>query len=73
VKNINEVIKLKNDAKILEYGCGTGLVSFALSTETNSILMGITLFLSICCYAMESLNDWCEKQIKIVDTENNKE
>ena len=38
VKNINEVIKLKNDAKILEYGCGTGLVSFALSSETNSVL-----------------------------------
>lgn len=38
VKNINEVIKLKSDANILEYGCGTGLVSFALSSETNSVL-----------------------------------
>ena len=38
VKNINEVIKLKDDAKILEYGCGTGLVSFGLSNDTNSVL-----------------------------------
>ena len=38
VKNINEVIKLKDDAKILEYGCGTGLVSFGLSNDTNNVL-----------------------------------
>ena len=38
VKNINEVVRLKDDAKILEYGCGTGLVSFGLSNDTNSVL-----------------------------------
>lgn len=38
VENINRVITLKNDAKILEYGCGTGLVSFGLSNETNAVL-----------------------------------
>ena len=48
-------------------------ITYYVGLTIISILMGITLFLSICCYAMESLNDWCEKQIKIVDTDNNKE
>ena len=38
VNNIKEEINLKNDAKILDYGCGTGLVAFSLSTETNEVI-----------------------------------
>lgn len=38
VEKINETIKLKNDAKILDYGCGTGLVAFSFSNETNQVL-----------------------------------
>ena len=38
VNNIKEEIELKNDAKILDYGCGTGLVAFALSDETNEVI-----------------------------------
>ncbi|GGD37364.1 S-adenosylmethionine-dependent methyltransferase [Malaciobacter pacificus] len=38
VENLNKHIKLKDDANILDYGCGTGFISFALSNETNNIL-----------------------------------
>ena len=38
VENINKIIKLKDNAKILDYGCGTGLVTFSLSNETNLVL-----------------------------------
>ena len=37
VKNLQEHIKLSKDANILDYGCGTGFISFSLSTETNNI------------------------------------
>ena len=37
VENINKIIKLKDDATILDYGCGTGLVAFSLSNQTNSV------------------------------------
>ena len=38
VENLKKNIKLKDDANILDYGCGTGFISFALSNETNNIL-----------------------------------
>lgn len=38
VDNIKEVIDLKPDFKILDYGCGTGLIGFGLSTETNEVI-----------------------------------
>ena len=38
VENINKIIKLKDNAKILDYGCGTGLVAFNLSNETNEVI-----------------------------------
>lgn len=38
VDNINKIIELKKDSKILDYGCGTGLVAFALSNETNEVV-----------------------------------
>jgi len=38
VNNIKEEINLKSDAKILDYGCGTGLVAFSLSSETNDVI-----------------------------------
>lgn len=38
VDNIKEVIDLKADFKILDYGCGTGLIGFGLSTETNEVI-----------------------------------
>ena len=38
VENINKIIKLKDNAKILDYGCGTGLVAFSLSNETNLVV-----------------------------------
>ena len=31
-------ITLKNNAQILDYGCGTGFIAFALSNEPNNIL-----------------------------------
>lgn len=38
VENINKTIKLKDNAKILDYGCGTGLVAFSLSNVTNEVV-----------------------------------
>jgi len=38
VQNLLERIQLKDNANILDYGCGTGFISFALSTEKNNIL-----------------------------------
>lgn len=38
VDNIKEIIDLKPDFKILDYGCGTGLIGFGLSTETNEVI-----------------------------------
>ncbi|MGA1931421.1 class I SAM-dependent methyltransferase [Arcobacter sp. YIC-464] len=38
VNNLLEKIKLKDNANILDYGCGTGFIAFALSNETNNIL-----------------------------------
>lgn len=38
VKNLLENITLKDDAEILDYGCGTGFIAFALSNDTNNIL-----------------------------------
>jgi ubiquinone/menaquinone biosynthesis C-methylase UbiE len=38
VDNIIETIDLKHDFKILDYGCGTGLIGFGLSNETNTVI-----------------------------------
>ena len=38
VDNIIEIVDLKADFKILDYGCGTGLVGFGLSNETNTVI-----------------------------------
>ncbi|QKE28836.1 SAM-dependent methyltransferase [Arcobacter acticola] len=38
VDNIIEIVDLKPDFKILDYGCGTGLVGFGLSNETNTVI-----------------------------------
>ena len=38
VDNIIEIVDLKPNFKILDYGCGTGLVGFGLSNETNTVL-----------------------------------
>ena len=38
VDNINKIIKIPTNAKILDYGCGTGLVAFALSNDTNEVI-----------------------------------
>ena len=38
VDNIKEIVDLKPDFKILDYGCGTGLIGFGLSNETNTVL-----------------------------------
>lgn len=38
VDNIIEIIDLKPDFKILDYGCGTGLIGFGLSNETNEVI-----------------------------------
>ncbi|MBU0925413.1 class I SAM-dependent methyltransferase [bacterium] len=38
VDNIKDIIDLKPNFKILDYGCGTGLIGFGLSTETNTVI-----------------------------------
>lgn len=38
VNNLLEKITLNDNANILDYGCGTGFIAFALSNETNNIL-----------------------------------
>ena len=38
VDNINKIIKIPSNAKILDYGCGTGLVAFALSNDDNEVI-----------------------------------
>mgnify|MGYP006371613195 FL=1 len=38
VDNIKEIVDLKPDFKILDYGCGTGLIGFGLSNETNTVI-----------------------------------
>ena len=38
VDNIIEIVDLKPDFKILDYGCGTGLIGFGLSNETNEVI-----------------------------------
>ncbi len=38
IENLKKYIKLKDDANILDYGCGTGFLAFALKNPTNNIL-----------------------------------
>ena len=38
VKDLLSKIDLKEDANILDYGCGTGFISFALNNQTNNII-----------------------------------
>ncbi|MFK2821790.1 class I SAM-dependent methyltransferase [Arcobacter sp. YIC-80] len=38
VKNLLEKISLRQNADILDYGCGTGFIAFALNNNTNNIL-----------------------------------
>jgi ubiquinone/menaquinone biosynthesis C-methylase UbiE len=38
VENLLDNCKIKEDAKILDYGCGTGFIAFALKNETNNII-----------------------------------
>ncbi len=38
VNNINERIQLKEDFKILDYGCGTGLIAFGLSNANHNVV-----------------------------------
>lgn len=38
VDNIKEIVDLKADFKILDYGCGTGLIGFGLSDEANTVI-----------------------------------
>jgi len=38
VDNLLKHITLKDDSKILDYGCGTGFISFSLANELNSVL-----------------------------------
>jgi ubiquinone/menaquinone biosynthesis C-methylase UbiE len=38
VLNLKKHITLKEDSNILDYGCGTGFIAFALSNEKNNIL-----------------------------------
>ncbi|MDX4065239.1 class I SAM-dependent methyltransferase [Aliarcobacter skirrowii] len=38
IENIRKNVDLKNVKKILEYGCGTGLVSFALKNNSNKVI-----------------------------------
>ena len=37
VKNIKKYIDIEQDIKILDYGCGTGLVAIAISNESNEV------------------------------------
>ncbi len=37
VKNLLDNVELKKDASILDYGCGTGFIAFALKNETNDV------------------------------------
>ncbi|MGB1227669.1 MAG: class I SAM-dependent methyltransferase [Poseidonibacter sp.] len=38
VQNIKKHVNTEEKIKILDYGCGTGLVAFALSNETNIVI-----------------------------------
>ena len=38
IENIRKNVDLKNVKNILEYGCGTGLVSFALKNNSNKVI-----------------------------------
>ena len=38
VQNLLKNIALKEDATILDYGCGTGFISFSLSNKTNHVI-----------------------------------
>lgn len=38
VENLKKYIMLKDNANIIDYGCGTGFISFSLSTNKNNIL-----------------------------------
>ncbi|MFA9374475.1 MAG: class I SAM-dependent methyltransferase [Poseidonibacter sp.] len=38
VQNLKKHITLKDNSNILDYGCGTGFIAFALSTNENNIL-----------------------------------
>ncbi|MEO8354676.1 MAG: class I SAM-dependent methyltransferase [Chloroflexota bacterium] len=40
--NIRKVVPLSNDMKALEYGCGTGLLSFALQSDLGQITLADT-------------------------------
>jgi ubiquinone/menaquinone biosynthesis C-methylase UbiE len=37
VQDLLKNIELKDDANILDYGCGTGFIAFALKNETNNV------------------------------------
>lgn len=38
VENFKKYITLNENSKILDYGCGTGFIAFALSTEQNNVI-----------------------------------
>ncbi|QKF77494.1 class I SAM-dependent methyltransferase [Arcobacter defluvii] len=38
VENFKKYITLNENSKILDYGCGTGFIAFALSTEQNNVV-----------------------------------
>ena len=37
VQDLLKNVQLKDDANILDYGCGTGFIAFALKNETNNV------------------------------------
>ena len=37
VQDLLKNVQLKNNASILDYGCGTGFIAFALKNETNNV------------------------------------
>ena len=72
VKNLLEKTNLNQNANILDYGCGTGFISFSLKTESNNIT-GMDYSLGMIEQFNKKVNELKYSNIKAIQHNMNEE